>query len=139
LVAVGSVVIVTGFNSSGSTNTFWNATSRWDRGKASAVRNPSNLERGTARFEQQALQDVDPTRLLRFDKVFAININLFWTRRAQGELALVRQLLCDDGRLDLFYDSPTPGTYRIAGLFAEHWAEPATHSPLLLSAWGNRR
>jgi hypothetical protein len=103
--------------------------------KASAVRNPKQPRARHRTFEQQALQDVDPTRLLRFDKVFAININLFWTRPAQGELALVRQLLCDDGRLDLFYDSPTPGTYRIAGLFAEHWAEPATHSPLLLSAW----
>ncbi len=76
--------------------------------KASAVRNREHLERGTARFEQQALQDVDPTRLLRFDKVFAINVNLFWTRPAQGELALLHQLLSDDGQLDLFYDSPTP-------------------------------
>ena len=76
--------------------------------RASGVRNWEHVERGTARFEQQALQDVDPTQLPRFDKVFAINVNLFWTRPAQGELALVRQLLSDDGQLDLFYDSPTP-------------------------------
>jgi hypothetical protein len=31
--------------------------------------------RGTARFEQQAPQDVDLTRLVRFDKVFAINVS----------------------------------------------------------------
>jgi cyclopropane fatty-acyl-phospholipid synthase-like methyltransferase len=92
--------------------------------RASAVRNWEHVERGTARFEQQALQDVDPTQLPRFDKVFAINVNLFWTRPAQGELALVRQLLSDDGQLDLFYDSPTPaGTSRIAGLLAEHLEE----------------
>jgi cyclopropane fatty-acyl-phospholipid synthase-like methyltransferase len=88
---------------------------------ASAVRNREQVERGTARFEQQALQDVDPTRLPRFDKVFAVNVNLFWTGPAQKELALVRQLLNEDGQLDLFYDSPTAaGTSRIAGLLAEH-------------------
>jgi hypothetical protein len=33
----------------------------------------------------------------------------------------VRQLLSEDGQLDLFYDSPTAaGTSRIAGLLAEH-------------------
>src|SRR6478672_9732711 len=46
--------------------------------RASALRNREYVERGTARFEQQALQDVDPTRLPTFDKVFAINVNLFW-------------------------------------------------------------
>jgi cyclopropane fatty-acyl-phospholipid synthase-like methyltransferase len=89
--------------------------------RASALRNREHVERGTAHFEQQAFQDVDPTRLPRFDKIFAVNVNLFWTRPAQEELALVRQLLSDDGQLDLFYDSPTPaGTSRIAGLLAEH-------------------
>jgi cyclopropane fatty-acyl-phospholipid synthase-like methyltransferase len=89
--------------------------------RASAVRNREQLERGTARFEQQGLQDVDPTRLPRFDKVFAINVNLFWTRSAQQELALIRQLLKDQGQLYLFYDKPTPaGTSRIADLLGEH-------------------
>lgn len=33
----------------------------------------------------------------------------------------MRQLLSDDGRLDLFYDSPSAaGTSRIADLLAEH-------------------
>jgi hypothetical protein len=45
---------------------------------ASAVRNREYIERGTARFEQQAVQDVDPTRLPSFDKVFvAVSVNLF--------------------------------------------------------------
>jgi SAM-dependent methyltransferase len=88
---------------------------------ASAVRNREQVERGTARFERQALEEVDPTQLPRFDKIFAINVNLFWIRPAQGELALVRQLLSDPGQLHLFYDSPTPaGTSRITDLLAEN-------------------
>jgi cyclopropane fatty-acyl-phospholipid synthase-like methyltransferase len=83
--------------------------------RASAVRNREHIERGAARFEQQGLQDVDPTQLRRFDKVFAINVNLFWTRPAQQELALVSQLLSHQGQLYLFYDNPTPDrTSRIA-------------------------
>ena len=89
--------------------------------RASVVRNRERVERGIARFEQQALEDVDPTRLPVFDTVFAVNVNLFWTGQARAELALVRELLGDDGRLHLFYDSPSPaGTSRIAGLLAEH-------------------
>lgn len=89
--------------------------------RASTVSNREYVERGAARFEQQALQDVDPIRLPRFDKLFAINVNLFWTGPAQEELALVRQLLSDNGRLDLFHDSPTTaGTSRKVGLLAEH-------------------
>ena len=89
--------------------------------RASAVRNREHVERGTAGFEQQALADIDPTELPKFDKVFAINVNLFWTRPAERELALVRQLLSEHGQLHLFYDSPRPaGTPRVADLLAEH-------------------
>jgi len=41
----------------------------------------------------------------RFDKIFAINVNLFWTDPGPA-LAVVRNRLKDEGRLYLFYESP---------------------------------
>ncbi|MCP3819172.1 class I SAM-dependent methyltransferase [Streptomyces sp. A3M-1-3] len=44
----------------------------------------------------------------RFDKIFAINVNLFWTGPARDELALARDRLAPEGVLWLFYEPP-PG------------------------------
>jgi cyclopropane fatty-acyl-phospholipid synthase-like methyltransferase len=88
---------------------------------ASTACNRLHVERGTARFDQQALEDLDSSVLPRFDKIFASNVNLFWTRPAQRELALARQLLKDCGGLHLFYDSPeSTKAYRLAQLLVEH-------------------
>ncbi|MFE3451046.1 class I SAM-dependent methyltransferase [Nonomuraea sp. NPDC059194] len=43
----------------------------------------------------------------RFDKVFAVNVNLFWTRDPAAELALIARLLDRDGELLLFYEPPS--------------------------------
>jgi SAM-dependent methyltransferase len=43
----------------------------------------------------------------RFDKVFAVNVNLFWVRPADRELRLVGRLLRPGGTLSLFYEPPT--------------------------------
>jgi hypothetical protein len=56
-------------------------------------------------FDHAAPEDLDPSTLPRFHKIFPINVNLFWTRPAQQELALVRQLLTDGGVLHVCYDS----------------------------------
>jgi cyclopropane fatty-acyl-phospholipid synthase-like methyltransferase len=40
----------------------------------------------------------------RFDKVFAINVNVFWLGPATKELAAVRRALAPRGRLFLFYE-----------------------------------
>lgn len=89
--------------------------------RASAERNQEYVARGVAKFERQAFEELDPAGLPVFDTVFAINVNLFWTRPAQRELALVRRLLGDQGRLHLFYDGPTSAaTSRSADLLAEH-------------------
>jgi predicted TPR repeat methyltransferase len=42
----------------------------------------------------------------RFDKIFAINVNLFWTGPARAELALAAELLAPDGTLYAFYETP---------------------------------
>lgn len=41
-----------------------------------------------------------------FEKVFAINVNLFWVRDATAELARLRRLLAPGGALYLVYDAP---------------------------------
>ena len=60
-----------------------------------------------AQFHQLRLADIDPGAIGRFDTVFAVNVNLFWTRPAQRELVLVRELLTAQGQLWLFYEAPT--------------------------------
>ncbi|WP_328868985.1 class I SAM-dependent methyltransferase [Streptomyces sp. NBC_00287] len=42
----------------------------------------------------------------RFDKIFAINVNLFWTGPARAELALAASLLAPGGALYAFYEPP---------------------------------
>ncbi|HEX4907919.1 MAG TPA: hypothetical protein VFW32_04950, partial [Actinomycetes bacterium] len=44
-----------------------------------------------------------------FDKVFAMNVNLFWVRVPAGELDLIRAVLKPGGTLFLFYGYGTPG------------------------------
>jgi ubiquinone/menaquinone biosynthesis C-methylase UbiE len=48
----------------------------------------------------------------RFDKVFAVNVNLFWVRRPTRELALIDRLLKPAGALHLFYGYGRPGPGR---------------------------
>lgn len=47
-----------------------------------------------------------PTDGHPYDAIFAINVNLFWTGPAAGEMALVRALLRGNGRLLLCYHPP---------------------------------
>jgi hypothetical protein len=42
----------------------------------------------------------------RFNKIFAVNVNLFWARPADAEWLAVKDHLHDDGVLHLFYDTP---------------------------------
>src|SRR3712207_6209763 len=50
----------------------------------------------------------------RFDKVFAINVNVFWTDRATEELARVREAFAPGATLFLFYETPNAGRAREA-------------------------
>jgi SAM-dependent methyltransferase len=75
---------------------------------AASARNAEAVASGTARFLTLALEDVDPGELGpgSFDKVLAVNVNLFWTRPAERELGLIAALLRPGGRLHLCYDPP---------------------------------
>lgn len=44
----------------------------------------------------------------RFDKIFAINVNTFWTTPAISELTLTKSLLAPGGALHLYYEPPSP-------------------------------
>src|SRR3546814_661856 len=44
----------------------------------------------------------------RLDKVFAFNVNLFWVRDCQDELALLHERLSPGGAVFLFYDASRP-------------------------------
>ncbi|WP_327084956.1 class I SAM-dependent methyltransferase [Nonomuraea sp. NBC_01738] len=41
-----------------------------------------------------------------YDKIFSVNVNLFWTRSPARELEIIRRLLAPGGRLYAFYESP---------------------------------
>jgi cyclopropane fatty-acyl-phospholipid synthase-like methyltransferase len=52
----------------------------------------------------------------RFDRIFAVNVNVFWTGPAAAELARIRTLLAPRGVLFLFFESFTAARLRgIAG------------------------
>ena len=68
--------------------------------------NPAHLAAGRLTLETVDVADFDPGKV-RFDKVFAVNVNVFWTTPATEELARIRRALDHDGRLFLFYEAPS--------------------------------
>lgn len=76
-------------------------------------RNADHVAAGRAAFEQLDLADTELVRRAlagrRFDKAFAVDVNLFWVRPADAELALLKDLLRPGGALHLVYDPPGTG------------------------------
>ena len=68
-------------------------------------RNAEHIALGKAVVEQADLTDLatDPRR---FDKIFAINVNLFWVQPDRPHGSIVAGLLRPGGRLYLFYETP---------------------------------
>lgn len=73
---------------------------------------------GRLRLVTAALEELTRERLLGpdatdsggFDKILAVNVNLFWTRDATAETRLLRTWLAPGGTLYLFYGYGNPGT-----------------------------
>jgi len=94
-------------------------------------RNAQNIASGRAVLRTAALEQLTPADLpgarTRFDKVFAMNVNLFWTRSPARELDLIRTLLAPGGALYLFYGYGSPpgasAAPRVPGTLVEHLAE----------------
>lgn len=73
---------------------------------------------GKATFRHAALAELDEDEG-PFDKIFAVNVNLFWTD-ARAEIPVVRKLLTKKGRLYLFYEPPAAALRdRITGLIRD--------------------
>ncbi|MGE0240193.1 MAG: class I SAM-dependent methyltransferase [Parvibaculaceae bacterium] len=89
---------------------------------AARARNSTWEASGKARFRHSTLRDL-PGGEGRFDKIFAINVNLFWTD-PRAELPVVRKMLKKTGRLYLFYEPPaaaqrTAIAEKVAARFSE--------------------
>lgn len=70
-------------------------------------RNAAHVASGRVELLETSLEAFDPDDD-RFDTVFAIDVNLFWTRRPDAELATIARALKPGGVLRLFY-GPSPG------------------------------
>jgi cyclopropane fatty-acyl-phospholipid synthase-like methyltransferase len=91
-------------------------------------RNLEHVGSGRLALETVDVADFDPGTA-RFDKVFAVNVNVFWTTPAREELARIRKALAHEGRLFLFFEAPSAARARqavgrvIAALRANGFAE----------------
>ncbi|WP_162529738.1 class I SAM-dependent methyltransferase [Nocardioides caldifontis] len=80
--------------------------------RRAAARNPA------ATFVRSTLATLELEE--RFDRVLAIDVNVFWTGPATAELAVVRRLLAPGGRFVVGYELMTPGDPRVDGPVGEH-------------------
>jgi cyclopropane fatty-acyl-phospholipid synthase-like methyltransferase len=99
-------------------------------------RNAEHIASGRLALDTVDVADFDPGKAqfdpgkARFDKVFAVNVNVFWTTPATEELARIRRALERDGRLFLFYGTPSARRVRMVvgrvvdALRANGFAEP---------------
>ena len=87
-------------------------------------RNAEHIASGRAEFLAAA---VDATGLppRSFDKVFAVNVSLFWMAAAPGEIEAVRHLLAPSGRLYIFHE--TAGLSRAETISTQTCATLARH------------
>jgi trans-aconitate methyltransferase len=69
-------------------------------------RNAEHVASGKAVLRQVDLAELAPTGQ-RFDKIFAVNVNLFWVRAADAELRRIKELLRPGGVLHLVYEPPS--------------------------------
>lgn len=77
---------------------------------AARARNKTWEASGKVAFLASVLADLAAGKD-RYDKIFAINVNLFWVD-PRAELAVVRKLLKEEGKLYLFYEPPAAAQRR---------------------------
>lgn len=71
---------------------------------AARKRNSAGLAAEKADFQLAPLSQVDVGEV-RFDKIFAVNVNVFW-QKPDNELAVIKNLLKPDGRAYFFFQPP---------------------------------
>ncbi|MBT2491301.1 class I SAM-dependent methyltransferase [Streptomyces sp. ISL-96] len=93
---------------------------------AASGRNAEAVSAGRATFVHTALADADPDALGRFDKILAVDVNVFWTGPAARELEVVTRLLRPSGSLVLCYVPPDPDpaqVTKVKGLLLTHLSD----------------
>ncbi|MGW7050759.1 SAM-dependent methyltransferase [Streptomyces sp. NPDC054887] len=91
---------------------------------AAGERNADAVSSGRASFLHTALADAGTDTLGRFDKVLAVDVNVFWTGPAVRELDAVARLLRPTGSLVLCYAPPDPEqTAREKNLLLTHLSD----------------
>lgn len=70
------------------------------------ARNADHVRSGRLTLRQSALADLSGEQ--RFDKAFAVNVNVFWTTTAAPECAALRAALVPDGVVHAVYDDGRP-------------------------------
>ncbi len=68
-------------------------------------RNAASIVSGKATVIQADVTEIAPNDT-RFDKIFALNVNLFWVQPDGPQLSIIANLLRPGGRLYLFYGAP---------------------------------
>lgn len=108
---------------------------------ATAQRNAEHVAAGRVRLVTGTLADVGDTG---YDKVFAVNVNLFWVRSPAAELADVDRLLAPGGSFHAFYEPPSREKVaelgeKVGAALAEHgYAVTVTSKASLLCVTGRR-
>lgn len=74
---------------------------------AARERVSGHVASGRAEFVHASLADARLSGAPPFDTVFAVNVNLFWTRDPGPELALIKGVLVPQGTLWLCYEPPS--------------------------------
>jgi SAM-dependent methyltransferase len=108
------------------------------------ARNADHVEAGRAVLVENDLAGFDGDRD-RFDKAFAVNVNLFWTRDPTTELDVLRRVLRPGGVLRLVYGEEPSGHPRdqaaviVPRLEERGFRSEVSHDPtgtmLCLSGW----
>lgn len=82
---------------------------------AAESHNAEHVRSGKATFQQVELAGAELDGET-FDTIFAVNVNLFWVRRATREVRLIERILRATGALHLFYGYGKPETTRTSGV-----------------------
>ncbi|MFF5207205.1 class I SAM-dependent methyltransferase [Streptosporangium sp. NPDC000396] len=88
------------------------AIDRSDKAVEAAIRrNSENVAARKASFLVAALENAEFADD-SFDKIFSVNVNLFWARSSKRELTALRRWLAPGGSLHLFWEPPGAGQAR---------------------------
>lgn len=84
------------------------------------ARNAAHHAAGRLTVRQSSLDSLEAADL---DKAFAVNVNVFWTRNPDRELAVLHRALRRGGELFVLYGAGPPGSRKVTPVIARAMAE----------------